>query len=106
MTESALDSPYAVASTTFPNAPDPSVFPARTRPAALLNHPGVSLPRQAGLLPGLELPTLDEQAKPQAPLGPCALQDMPDPVWRRLVGNTTHKNVNSTHVCIKGVVLG
>lgn len=27
MTESAFDSPYAVASTTFPNAPDPSVFP-------------------------------------------------------------------------------
>lgn len=25
--ESALASPYAVASTTFPNAPDPSVFP-------------------------------------------------------------------------------
>lgn len=27
MTVSDLDSPYAVASTTFPKAPDPSVFP-------------------------------------------------------------------------------
>jgi hypothetical protein len=55
------------------------------------------------LLPGLELPTWDEQAKPQAPLGPCALKDMPDPVWRWF---GWQQNVNSTHVCIKGVVRG
>lgn len=43
MTESALESPYAVASTTFPNAPEPSVFP-EDRHKTVIPHP-VSLPQ-------------------------------------------------------------
>lgn len=48
--ESALASPYAVASTTFPNAPDPSVFPKDMTDTKLLFSLPFPLP-QCGLMP-------------------------------------------------------
>lgn len=48
--ESALASPYAVASTTFPNAPDPSVFPEDMIDTKLLFSVLFPLP-QSGPMP-------------------------------------------------------
>lgn len=48
--ESALVSPYAVASTTFPKAPDPSVFPEDMTDTKLLFSVLLPLP-QSGRMP-------------------------------------------------------
>lgn len=71
--ESALASPYAVASTTFPKAPDPSVFPEDMTDTKLLFFVLLPLP-QSGPMPTF----LGQQSYPEGWVH--RHQDTQDPV--------------------------
>lgn len=111
MTESALERPYAVASTTFPNAPDPSVLPARRRrrrqkgrqEAAVIGCAPFPLSPAPHPLIG-PLPQFLGQQQPW-PRGSAPAPGHAGSCLRRFVRNNTH-SVSCVCVCVcsEGVV--